>query len=464
MSHDNGKALVGPTSQIATGVAPPHSLEAEQSVLGGILLSDRALVPIVHEERLRPVHFYRERHRLIFQGMCELLDKTTDPDESICDVLILTEHLREKGQLDAVGGKAAIDELTGGVPGLGGIRRYAQIVKLHWEKRQILSGTYEIQAGILNHDDEQVERGRRTLNELVSVSVEGVGRPRTVERDAARDYLEQWLLAKHPDGFPSPWPGLYRAVKQRPGHITVVGGWTNAGKSMIAFQMLAHVAQKVPDARCVAWITEMTPEEHWVRQLVRDGAGDFDTLMRGDVEAAIDRGEIDAAKWLRAMANLPFGVQPVQGWPIEDICRDIIQTRPTFAVLDHFHALTGVSKTSDADDAIAMLSAATERTGTHLVVVAQLNNARWDGAKPPPPTLRDLRNTGALAQLPSNVILLHRDSEKIDDPDSDTDKYTYTDQGVLIVAKARTGRVGDLIPIQFIPDRLMFRERERGAW
>jgi replicative DNA helicase len=153
-----------PPAQIATGVAPPHSLEAEQSVLGGILLSDRAMYGLVIEEGLKPEDFYRERHRLIYESMLALY-RETEP----IDVLTVAEHLRSAGKLEEAGGKASIDELTGGVPGLGGIRRYAQIVREHALMRRLLSTTYEIQASVLNHaaaPRDLVEQAERAMLEV----------------------------------------------------------------------------------------------------------------------------------------------------------------------------------------------------------------------------------------------------------------------------------------------------------
>ena len=153
-----------PPAQIATGVAPPHSLEAEQSVLGGILLSDRAMYGLVIEEGLKPDDFYRDRHRAIYEAMLSLY-RESEP----IDVLTVSEHLRSTGKLDEAGGKAAIDELTGGVPGLGGIRRYAQIVREHALMRRLLSTTYEIQASVLNHaaaPRELIEQAERAMLEV----------------------------------------------------------------------------------------------------------------------------------------------------------------------------------------------------------------------------------------------------------------------------------------------------------
>ena len=158
------ESIPRPPAQIATGVAPPHSLEAEQSVLGGILLSDKAMYGLVIEEGLKPADFYRDRHRVIYEAMLALY-RESEP----IDVLTVSEHLRTAGRLEEAGGKASIDELTGGVPGLGAIRRYAQIVREHALMRRLLSTTYEIQASVLNHQGsprDLVEQAERAMLEV----------------------------------------------------------------------------------------------------------------------------------------------------------------------------------------------------------------------------------------------------------------------------------------------------------
>src|SRR6185437_10318434 len=102
-------------SSMPTGViAPPHNLDAEQSVLGAILLSDRSLYALVIEEGLRPDDFYRERHATIYEAMLALYNES-EP----VDVLTVTDRLRTSGKLEDVGGQAAVDELTGAVPAAG---------------------------------------------------------------------------------------------------------------------------------------------------------------------------------------------------------------------------------------------------------------------------------------------------------------------------------------------------------
>src|SRR3977135_3207744 len=90
------------------GIAPPHNLDAEQSVLGAILLSDRSLYALVIEEGLRADDFYRERHGTIYEAMLALYN-----DSEPVDVLTVTDRLRQMGRLEGIGGPATVDELPG---------------------------------------------------------------------------------------------------------------------------------------------------------------------------------------------------------------------------------------------------------------------------------------------------------------------------------------------------------------
>src|SRR5215475_8326994 len=94
-----------PTPQV--GLAPPHSLEAEQSVLGAILLSEKSVYGLVIEEGLHAEDFYRPRHRLIYESMIELYNAAQPIDR-----LTVTEHLRARGKLEEAGGEAEVDGLT----------------------------------------------------------------------------------------------------------------------------------------------------------------------------------------------------------------------------------------------------------------------------------------------------------------------------------------------------------------
>jgi replicative DNA helicase len=153
-----------PPQNVIQGVAPPHSIEAEQAVLGAVLLSEKPMYQYVVSDNLHPDDFYRERHRLIFESMLALYTE----NEPI-DVLTVTEHLRSRGKLDDAGGQAEIDALTATPPAVGSIRRYAQIVKENSLLRRVLTTTYEIQASVHSHDlppRDIVERAERAILEV----------------------------------------------------------------------------------------------------------------------------------------------------------------------------------------------------------------------------------------------------------------------------------------------------------
>jgi replicative DNA helicase len=159
----NGRGSDAPRPP-AAGAAPPHSIEAEQSVLGAMLLSDRTHYAFVIEEALKAEDFYRERHREVYESMIALFTE----GESI-DVLTVTEHLRSRGRLDAAGGQAEIDALTAAVPAVGNLRQYAQIVRERALLRRLLAASYEIQASVHGHEApprEIVERAERAVLEV----------------------------------------------------------------------------------------------------------------------------------------------------------------------------------------------------------------------------------------------------------------------------------------------------------
>src|SRR5918998_4898296 len=109
--------MYGNGHRTAAPLAPPQNLEAEQSVLGAVLLSDTALPALIIDERIQPDDFYREAHGVVFEAMLEL----HNGGEPV-DALTLVEHLKQAGKLEQAGGRSAIDPLASSVPAGGPVR------------------------------------------------------------------------------------------------------------------------------------------------------------------------------------------------------------------------------------------------------------------------------------------------------------------------------------------------------
>src|SRR5437867_13437338 len=120
---------------------PPQNLEAESSVLGGILLENDAINVVL--ELLRTGDFYRESHRKIFRAMIELADRS-EP----VDIITLSECLKNRGELEAVGGSAYLASLNDFVPTAANISHYARIVKEASRKRLLLEKLHGVWEGV----------------------------------------------------------------------------------------------------------------------------------------------------------------------------------------------------------------------------------------------------------------------------------------------------------------------------
>jgi replicative DNA helicase len=153
-----------PQLKVAQALTPPHNIEAEESVLGAILLSERTMYSLVIEEGLRADDFYRERHRLIYAAMLGLYERS----EPI-DTLTATDALRSAGTLEQAGGPDAVETLAGSVPNVANLRHYAQIVRETALLRRLLNTTYEIQSSVLDQREtarEVIERAEKAVLEV----------------------------------------------------------------------------------------------------------------------------------------------------------------------------------------------------------------------------------------------------------------------------------------------------------
>src|ERR1039457_4885722 len=153
-----------PALKVAPELAPPHNIDAEESVLGAILLSERTMYSLVIEEALRAEDFYREVHRLIYAAMLGLYERS----EPI-DTVTVTDALRAAGTRGRAGGPGGVALLAGAVPNVANLRQYAQIVRDTAVLRRLLNATYEIQSRVLDRREPArglVGGGEQTMLEV----------------------------------------------------------------------------------------------------------------------------------------------------------------------------------------------------------------------------------------------------------------------------------------------------------
>jgi replicative DNA helicase len=289
----NGRGSDGPQAPPA-GVAPPHSIEAEQSVLGAMLLSDRTHYAFVIEEGLKVEDFYRERHREVYESMLALFTA----GESI-DVLTVTEHLRSRGRLDAAGGQAEIDTLTAAVPAVGNLRQYAQIVRDRALLRRLLAASYEIQAHVHGHEApprELVEWAERAVLEVAHDDRQkDFRRVGEVLHAEVRKWQELSAEGRSLTGTPSGFADLDTITGGfQPGNLIIIAARPSMGKSALVTNMAENVALNKDNRRPVALFSlEMSEAELAQRFIASQASIKGDDLRKGRLR--------DEAKWKRVL-------------------------------------------------------------------------------------------------------------------------------------------------------------------
>ena len=227
---------------------PPHSLEAEQSVLGGLLLDNEAWEKI--GDVLRDEDFYRADHRQIYRHIADLID-----DNKPADALTVTESLERSGKLEEVGGRAYIGSLAVNTPSAANIRRYAEIVR----ERSIMRRLAAVSTGITESVFSPLGRSAKDLleeaeKEIFAIAEQGArGQQgfspvaplltKVVERI---DTLYKRDNPSDVTGISTGYTDLDRLTSGlQPGDLVVVAGRPSMGKTAFALNIAEHVALHV---------------------------------------------------------------------------------------------------------------------------------------------------------------------------------------------------------------------------
>lgn len=273
----------------AAAMAPPHSLEAEQGVLGAILLSDKTHYEYLVQTALTPDDFYRDRHRVVFETMFELYEE----NEPI-DVLTVTEHLRSRGKLDEAGGPAEIDALAGAVPAVGNIRRYGAIVKEHALLRRLLKTTYDIQSAVHGHEAEAREIVERAETQILEVAHDDRAKDFVPVGDVLHAEIDVWQRIATEGitmtGTPSGFPDLDEMTGGfQPGNLIILAARPSMGKSALVTNIAENVALHPSNPKAVALFSlEMSEGELAQRFIASQASIKGDDLRKGRLKKERD--------------------------------------------------------------------------------------------------------------------------------------------------------------------------------
>jgi replicative DNA helicase len=461
----NGRSNVA--APPVAGAAPPHSIEAEQSVLGAMLLSDRTHYAFVIEEGLKPADFYRERHREVFESMLDLFTQ----GESI-DVLTVTEHLRSRGRLEVAGGQAEIDALTAAVPAVGNLRQYAQIVRERALLRRLLAASYEIQASVHGHEApprEIVERAERAVLEVAhddrQKDFRKVGEVLHAE---IRKWQELSAEGRSLTGTPSGFADLDTITGGfQPGNLIIIAARPSMGKSALVTNIAENVALNKEVAKPVALFSlEMSEAELAQRFIASQASIKGDDLRKGRLR--------DETKWKRVLRTAgeydaaPLYVDDSSDVGILDIrakARRLHQQAQGehgglgLIIVDYLQLMRADARIENRVQQVGEMSRGLKILARELnvpvIALSQLSRgveSRTDKR----PMLSDLRESGQIEQDADLVMFIYRDEYYF--PET-TEK---PGEAELIIAKHRNGGLGD-VPLTFQNEYPRFLGMQRAA-
>ena len=264
---------------------PPHSIEAEQAVLGGLLLDVSAWDQV--SDAINEGDFYRPDHRLIFEAIGALAGAAKP-----CDVVTVSEQLERTAKLEAVGGVAYLSSLARDTPTAANVRAYADIVRERSLLRQLIQAGTEIASAVFNNEGETarelVDRAEQKVFEIAEQGFRGRQGAIAVRSILPQviDQIDEWhsnpnSLRGLPTGF-TDFDKITGGL--RPGDLVVVAGRPSMGKSTLAVNMAEYAAVHHAKRASVAIFSlEMPSEQVVTRMLSSIGGVPLSSLRSGNI-------------------------------------------------------------------------------------------------------------------------------------------------------------------------------------
>jgi replicative DNA helicase len=436
---------------------PPQNIEAEQSVLGGILIENEAMNHMM--EILKADDFYRDAHRKIFNALINLSEK----DEP-ADLITLTNELRKMNQLDSIGGASYLASLIDSVPTAANIEYYAKIIKekallrnLIQTSTEIVTRSYEYfgdvdglldeaEQAIFQISENRVKPSFYPIREIVKGSFKVL----------ERLYEKKELITGVPSGFKE----LDRLTAGfQPSDLIIVAGRPSMGKTALCLNIAQYVAteKKIPVA---IFSLEMSKEQLVIRMLCSEAQVEGTRLRTGFLN------ESDWPRLTLAAGNLsdaPIFIDDTGALSILELRakarRLNVEQGLGMLIIDYLQLMRGRTRVENRQQEISEISRSLKALAKELhvpvVAVSQLSR-RTEERQGMRPQLSDLRESGAIEQDADLILFLYRDevyNRNEDNPNRG--------KAEVIIGKQRNGPIGK-IELTFLSKFTAFKDPYRG--
>ncbi len=419
------------------GRIPPQSLEAEQSVLGSMLI-DKEVVPVVMEI-LKPEDFYRPDHKEIYDVIIELFDRAQP-----IDLITVSERLKLHGKLDLVGGLEYLTNIATEVPTTANVKHYAKIVEEKALLRKLIKASSDIVDLGYSASEEVtfiLDKAEQNIFDILQKrSSQGFVPIKDVLVDTFNKLEELYNNSGNITGIPTGFADLdFKTSGLHNSDLILIAARPAMGKTAFALNLAQNAAvhSNVPVA---VFSLEMSREQLVNRMLCSEAMVDSNRMKTGKLE---DNDWQKVAKALGPLSEAPIFIDDTPGVSITEIrakCRRLkLEHNLGLVIIDYLQLMQGSrSKSENRQQEISEISRSlkilAKEINVPVITLSQLSRApetRTDHR----PILSDLRESGAIEQDADIVMFLYRD----DYYNPETEKKNIAE---VILAKHRNGSTG----------------------
>lgn len=409
VSHEKGYAGGPQRPMSELDRLPPQNIEAEQSVIGAILLENEAISSAI--ENLTPNDFYKDAHKKIFIAMLDLYEKS----EPI-DLITLTEQLSKKEILEKVGGASYLTNVASMVPTAANIRYHSKIVKEKATLRNLISTATEIITTCYDTDQNVNEVLDQAESKIFSISETMVKQSYVHVKEILKDTIEMVdkLFNKKEliTGLPTGFMDLDEATTGfHPGDLIVIGARPGMGKTAFCLNVVTNAA--ISEKRPIAIFSlEMTKEQLVLRMICSEAEVDSKAVRSGYHSKEDYRKLVNAAGRL---ADAPIY--------IDDSFNTVLEIRAKsrrlksehglgLIVIDYLQLMSGANASTSREQVISDISrslkALAKDLSVPIIVISQLNRSCEMRGGDKRPLIADLRESGAIEQDADIILFLYR--------------------------------------------------------
>jgi replicative DNA helicase len=436
---------------------PPQNIEAEESILGGILIENEAINRVT--EILDPDDFYRDAHRKIFNALINLSER----DEP-ADLITLTNELRKIDQLDSIGGASYLTSLIDSVPTAANIEYYAKIVKEKAILRKLIQTSTEIiTQSYEDRGDVEVflDEAERAIFEISEKRV----RPsfysiRDIVKESFKTIERLFQKKELVTGVPSGFKELDRMTAGfQPSDLIIIAGRPSMGKTAFCLNVAEYAAieNKIPVA---IFSLEMSKEQLVIRMLCSQAHVEGTRLRTGYLN------ESDWPKLTIAAGNLseaPIYIDDTAALSILELRAKARRLKSEHGlgmlIVDYLQLMKGRARVESRQQEISEISrslkALSKELNIPVIAVSQLSR-KTEERTGNRPQLSDLRESGAIEQDADLILFIYRDEIY-----NRSENNPNRGKAEVIIGKQRNGPIGK-IDLAFLDKFTTFKDLYKG--